>query len=399
MKPTQTTIGVFFGSRSPEHDVSIITGQLVLKGLRDMGYEAVPIYLSKEGGWYIAEELGSIEFFKGNDVNEKLSKLAQYTINLEESRGGIVFESSGFFKKGRIAINLAFPALHGPYGEDGTLQGLFEMFNVAYVGCGVTASALAMDKVITKNLYERVGIPTTDFVSFTKNEWHEYKKDILEQGKRLGFPLFVKPARGGSSIGIAKVETSDDLEFAVEVALHYDSKALIEKGVPNVADITVALLGNGALIKTSLIQESSFKDGFFTYEEKYLKEGGAQLGRAEKNITIPAKLDEKVRKNVENIAKDIYLNFECSGTARIDFLVDRQTNTMYANEINTMPGTLYHHLWEKSGVPLRELLKTLIRLAKERHAERDKITYTFDSNILSRANSRKLTSKLQSDNS
>lgn len=382
------TVGVFFGSRSPEHDVSIITACLIIKTLKQMGRSVVPIYIDKDGGWHIDERLGDIEFFKNPAYREVLKKMPRWFLDEEASHGRIVLKQKKVLGK-TITIDLAFPALHGSYGEDGTIQGFFEMFNVPYAGCGVTASAIAMDKVVTKLLYRSQNIPTANFIFFTTHEWQNEKERIMREAQALRYPLFIKPARLGSSIGISKVANEKELEFAAEVALHYDTKVIIEEMVPNLMDITCAVLGNDEPI-ASLLQESAFEGDFFNYEEKYIKSGGAQTGNAEKKIIIPAQLNEQTTKEIQNAAVRIFKLFGCSGMARVDFLYDKSTQTWYANEINTIPGTLYHHLWKASGISFEELLQRLINLAEETHRQKNSVTTAFASDILKQAASEKL---------
>lgn len=379
-------IGVFFGSRSPEHDVSIITAQLIISGLRGLGYTVVPVYLSKEGEWLLGEDLGDLKTFTDPKRQIEPRRHRRYYLDLEESRGQIVFRKKGLWGK-EIIIDLAFPAFHGSYGEDGTVQGLFEMFGIAYVGCDVTSSALTMDKVLTKLLYQAYQIPTTKFLSFSESKWQENSGEILRQiREELHGPVFVKPARLGSSIGIAKVadKNTKDLEYRIEVAQHYDPKVLVEEAVENLVDITCSVIGNEEA-QPSLLQESRFDSEFFGFEEKYLKGGGAQLGKAQNKIIIPARLDEKVTGEIRALAVKIFRLFGCSGIARVDFLFDRQTGKYYANEINTLPGTLYHHLWKKSGIEFGELLEKLIGFAQSRSAVRKKHISSFESDILRQA--------------
>ena len=386
------TIGVFFGSRSPEHDVSIITGELIISGLKKLGYNVVPIYLDKEGRWCTDDKLGSIEFFQKAD-RKILPKFSRFYLDLEASRGKIVFRKKGLAGK-KIIVDLAFPAFHGRFGEDGTIQGLFEILDVPYVGCDVASSAVTMDKVLTKLMYQALEIPSVPFVFFQTEDWQSQKPQILQGIKnKLKWPVFVKPSRLGSSIGIAKVSNEKELEFAIEVGLHYDEKVLVEQGVENLMDVTCAVLGNENPIP-SLLQESAFSDEFFSYEEKYLKEGGAQLGRAEKNIIIPARLDPEKTKEIRNLAVQVFKDFGCSGIARVDFLYDKKEDKIYANEINTLPGTLYHHLWNKSGVRLPELLTKLIQFAESRHEKQKKLISIFESEILKQAGAGKLKLKI-----
>lgn len=383
-------IGVFFGSRSPEHDVSIITGQLIISELKKLGYMVTPIYLSQAGNWYIDEKLGSLKFFTSNEKLNELKKMHSWQLELVANSGKMTFGRSALLGKGKkISIDVAFPAFHGANGEDGTVQGIFELLNVPYVGCDVLSSALAMDKAITKMIYRSEGILTTNYFYFNQSEWEKNKNKIIDKAHNLKWPVFVKPARLGSSVGIAKVKEQADLENACEVALHYDEKVVIEESVENMSDITCAVLGNDDPIP-SLVQEAIFSGEHFSYEDKYLENGGAQLGNAQDRIIIPARLADARTKEVQALAVSIFKIFGCSGTARIDFLYDKQLDRIYANEINTLPGTLYHHLWEKSGIKISELLRKLIIFSLDRYEMKKKTTYFFDSDILKFANSVKL---------
>lgn len=403
-------IGVFFGSKSPEHDVSIITAQLVIGGLKKLGYHVTPIYITKQGRWMVGEDLGSLKFFADPSfakVSESKpdKKFVEYYLDLEESVGKMVFKKKGLLGQS-VSIDLAFPALHGSYGEDGTIQGLFEMFGVPYVGCDIASSVISMDKALTKIMMQQHSVSTSKFFYFTKTDWQENlarssgqsgKQAILLRAKNeLAWPVFVKPVHLGSSIGIAKVKDQDlkDLEFRIEVALRYDNKVIIEEGVNNVMDVTCCVMGNETLT-TSLLQESVFSSDLFGFEEKYLKDGGAQLGKAENSLVIPARLDEKITKSIQETAKEVYKALGCSGIARVDFLVDKQSKKFYANEVNPLPGTLYHHLWKASGLELEDVLKSLIRLAEEKYAEKRSLNITFESNILKQLSGGKFGGKLK----
>jgi D-alanine-D-alanine ligase len=383
------TIGVFFGSRSPEHDVSILTGQLIISGLKKCGYNVIPIYIDKKGKWYSDSRLASMKFFTQNQTDLG-NQLESFNIDFNKSSGKIV-KQAGFLKVNAV-LDIAFPAFHGQNGEDGTFQGLCEMLNVPYVGCDVTSSAITMDKVLTKMIYKANNIPTVDFIYFNLNEWRIDKKNVIEKIKSLNWPVIIKPARLGSSIGISKAKNQKELEFGIEVALHYDEKVIVEKAIENLMDVTCCVIGNDDPIP-SLLQESVFESGFFSYEEKYLKGGGAQTGNATQSIIIPARLDKKTTKKIQDAAISAYKVIGCSGIARVDFLYDKKSKKWFANEINTLPGTLYHHLWKKSGVPFEELLKKLIGYAEERYQKKKQITYTFNSNILTQASSNKLSLK------
>lgn len=381
------TIGVFFASRSPEHDVSIVTGQLIISELRKMRKSVVPVYLSKKGEWMLGEQIGSFKTFSSDQPLPH--NLTEYYIDLEKSVGKMVFKKKGIFGK-EITIDIAFPAFHGANGEDGTIQGLFEIFNIPYVGCDVTCSALTMDKVLTKLIFKSNDIPTPLFTYLTTEQWKNDKEKSLQNIEHtLQYPIFIKPARLGSSIGIIKVKNKLELEQAIEVGLHYDTKVLIEQGIQNLADLTVAVLSDDKPI-ASLIQESAFSKEFFSYEDKYLNDGGAQLGNAENKLKIPAEIDEKNTQEIRELAIKVFNIFECSGISRVDVLFDRVSQKYYVTEINTLPGTLYHHLWKKSGLELSEVITTLLDTAQKRYQQKARLIHTFESAILKQADSVKI---------
>ncbi len=378
------TIGVFFGSGSVEHDISIITANLIISGLKGLEYNVVPVYISKQGKWCLGEDLGDLKKFAdpGKKIEEQ-GEYKEYFLDMEESVGKMVFRKKGIMGK-TVTIDLAFPALHGTYGEDGTIQGLFEMFGVPYVGCGVTASAISMDKALTKIMMRDAGIPTTKFTYFYKTLWDQAdgKKAIIEDiGKSLKYPLIVKPAHLGSSIGIGKAKDEKELEQKVEVAAYYDSKIVVEELVEDLMDVTCCLIGNDQP-KASELQESLFTLDLFSFEDKYLKEGGAQTGKSQRSVVIPARLDATMTAGIKEAAIQVYKILECSGIARVDFLVNRSTNKFFANEVNPLPGTLYHHLWQASGLEFPDLLKELIKFAQEKSQQKKLVNYSFESSVL-----------------
>jgi D-alanine-D-alanine ligase len=395
MSNDKSTIGVFFGSKSPEHDVSIITATQVIQALRAMDFSVVPVYIDTEGSFYLgpdtddpdSETLATIPYFR-DDRKDNLSQLPEYQLLTQDLDSGLSFRAETMLSTTTVEIDIAFPCFHGPHGEDGALHGLFDLAGIPVVGCGQAASTVAMDKALTKLLYQQFDIPTTEFMYFTQNEWGEFAEKIQEDLKYFSFPLFIKPARAGSSIGISRVQDEDNLSEAIEQALEYDSKVVVEEGVEDVADLTVALAGN-TNPEVSEVQESRFESDFFSYDEKYIEDGGAQIGGADKQVIIPADIEKEERKEVRQTAVEVFTNFELSGIARVDFLLDRETRQIYANEINTMPGTLYKHLWQESGTSFSELLRKLIRSAKQTHQQKSDLSFVFDSPILDHANTSK----------
>jgi D-alanine-D-alanine ligase len=403
MPDSESTIGVFFGSKSPEHDVSIITATRVIQALRALGFSVVPVYVGKDGAFFLGpetddpedESLASISCFRENREG-KLDSRPEYRLLTGRLNEGLMFQAKTFFSTTTVDIDIAFPCFHGPHGEDGSLHGLFRLADIPVVGCGQTSSAIAMDKVLTKLLYKQFDIPTTEFSSVTKSEWSESKDKTVTKIKDLDLPLFVKPARAGSSIGITRVNNEDNLSSSLNAAFEYDDKVVVEEGVEDVADLTVALCGAESP-EVSKVQESCFESDFFSYEDKYIEDGGAQIGGADKQVIIPADIRDEERKRVQKLAVEIFAKFELSGIARVDFLLDRDTRQIFANEINTMPGTLYKHLWEESGVSFAELLRQLIRSAKQTHQQTSSLSFVFDSPILEHAEGSKFGGVIDDD--
>ena len=383
-------IGVFFGSGSTEHDISIITASLIIGGLKGLEYQVIPVYITKAGKWMLGEDLGNLKMFTSPEKKVEDNKdYFEYYLDMQESVGKLVFRKKGILGKS-ITIVLAFPALHGTYGEDGTIQGLFEMFGIPYVGCGVPASAVSMDKALTKIVMKDAGVPTTKFVWFTRSNWSANQQSQLELiNQTLKYPLFVKPVHLGSSIGIGKARDEKELIQKIEVALHYDDKVIVEEAVENLMDVTCCLIGNEE-VRASVLQESVFKDDLFNFEDKYISDGGAQTGKATNNLIIPARLDEVTTKAIQEAAIKVYKALGCSGIARVDFLFDKQTKQFFANEVNPLPGTLYHHLWKASGLEFGPLLEELIRLAEEQYKTKREVTYTFESSVLKNLGGSKL---------
>jgi D-alanine-D-alanine ligase len=391
-------IGVFFGSGSVEHDISIITANLIISGLKGLGHKVVPVYITKTGKWMLGEELGDLKFLTDNlsRLSGTLPKLGEgkygrYYLDMQEPVGKLVFKKKGLLGKA-ITIDLAFPAFHGTYGEDGTIQGMFEMLGVPYVGCNVPASAIAMDKALTKILMRDAGISTTKFVYFNKQEWQTHQPSVIQKiTQSLKFPVMVKPAHLGSSIGIGKARDEKELVQKVEVAMYYDNKIVVEEMVENLMDVTCCLIGNDEPVASEL-QESLYSMDLFSFEDKYLKDGGAQTGKSQRSVVIPARLSETMTAEIKQTAQAVYKLLECSGIARVDFLINRQTQEFYANEVNPLPGTLYHHLWQASGVELPELLTKLIQLAQEKHQQTRQANRYFESSVLSNLNGSKFKS-------
>ena len=375
-------VAVIFGGRSAEHDVSIITAHIpIIQSLLAMGdHEVMPIYIAKDGSWYSDPAMNDLKYFKAFDFDARLAKLKKLQLLFD---GGLHIVWPGLVPK-TVKIDIVFPAMHGTYGEDGSPMGLLRMANVPFVGCDIFASAVAMDKVLTKQLLVAEGIPTPLYVWFLKHAWETKKGECLKDVAKVGlrYPLFVKPVHLGSSIGISKVKQVSELEHALEVVFHYDDKVLIEEGVPDLIEVTLPIMGNHDL-QLGAIERPLNESEFFDFGDKY-KAGGKKGGGVNNQYSeLPAKIDEKLAERVRKLGEKTYRALGCAGIARIDFLIDGANGEVFVNEVNTLPGSLYHHNWKQAGVSAIELIKNLLRLAEERFVERREITYAFSSEILS----------------
>ncbi|MCY4576840.1 MAG: D-alanine--D-alanine ligase [Candidatus Kaiserbacteria bacterium] len=384
------TIGVFFGGQSPEHEISIITGEFVIAEMKKMGLTVVAVYVGRDGAWYSDEKIAKLAFFKG-EYKKALAELPEYYLNLGRSEYKLALQQKGIFGAGKTNIEYIFPAFHGLYGEDGTVQGLAEFFQVPYAGCGIYTSAIAVDKVLTKRVLHALDIPTTDFLVVQKQEYDKGADAIEKQiHDTLGLPVFVKPARSGSSIGITKVKEVKDLRDALNLALYYDPKVVVEQSVEDVADVTCAVLSDGEGIHISEVQESLFTADLFDYSVKYLEDGGAQTGNAESNLVIPATISPEHTAQVKDISKQLFTTLEANGTLRVDFLLNKKTGELFANEVNTLPGTLYHHLWKKSGIDINVVLEMMLKDGMCRWNESREIHDDYATEVLTNANQAKL---------
>jgi len=309
-----------------------------------------------------------IDAFKAGRIP---NSLPEKIIVPDPSKGGLVVDSNSSSVSAKLDV--VFPVLHGSYGEDGTVQGLFELAGIPYVGAGVLGSAVSMDKVITKQLCEKAGIPVTPYVWFLSHEYRKDKKSLTSLVDReLGYPCFVKPANSGSSVGISKVHDRKGLAAAIKLAAEYDRKILVEKGIQNAREIEVSVLGNDDPV-ASVPGEIISSNEFYDYDAKYVD--------GKSRAIIPAALPRAVAKKIRELAVRTFKAVDCSGMGRVDFLVTKRSNTIYLNEINTIPGftsiSMYPKLWEATGLPYPKLLDRLIDLAIERHRQKASLKTTF----------------------
>ncbi len=365
--PRKVRIGVVFGGRSAEHDVSLRSAITIMSALDPDRFEAVPIGITRSGQWLSGGDpmqaltAASPMFHLGEGEEASTVSLdGDQTMSLVASAGSQASESvPGGFAEG---IDVVIPVLHGPMGEDGTIQGMLELAGVPYVGSGVLGSSVAMDKAMTKTILDQVGIPQLPWLLVTRTAW---RSDPAGESARiadaLGFPCFVKPANLGSSVGISKVKSPEDLAAAMDLAAHHDRRIVVEKGI-NAREIELAVLGNESPI-ASVAGEVVPHGEFYDYEAKYIDDTAELL--------IPASLDDSVLQRLQAIAVDTFVALDLAGMARVDFFVERETGRIFLNEVNTIPGftsiSMYPMLWAASGLPLADLVERLVQLAIERH--------------------------------
>ena len=383
------TIAVIFGGRSTEHDVSIVTALAsIIKPLElTKQYKVEAIYIAKDGAWYWDEKLKDINLYSSGAIQDFLHRTSPVSVQLD---GGMTLvKASGIAgRKTARKIDVVFPATHGTYGEDGSLMGLLRMANVPFVGCDMDASVLAMDKVLAKDIAARNDISVTKYEWVFRSDFARGTKQVLDNiEKNLKYPLFVKPAHLGSSIGISRATSRNELQNAVEVASHYDEKVLVEEEVPNLIEVTLPIIGNDQLKPALLERPMTKPEDFFDFETKYMqggKKGGKNGGTkgAQGYSELPAKLDDKLYKKAEETGLAVYKALGCSGIARVDMLINSKTDTVYFNEVNPLPGGLYEHNWRAAGIPSVELVQTLVRLAEERWTTQQQQNTVFSTNYL-----------------
>jgi D-alanine-D-alanine ligase len=364
-------VGVVFGGRSGEHDVSLRSAQTVMAALEASGHDVIQIGITREGAWLTEGDpmatlqAGSPLFAIGDggqrEDGEVLASVNALSIKANQSSAPAVIPASGWAGE----LDVIFPVLHGPMGEDGTVQGLFELAGLPYVGAGVMSSSVSMDKSVTKQLLAQSAIPQAPWLTVLRKEWQRFPDAIQADIEReLGYPCFVKPANLGSSVGISKVHDSSELPAAMREAGNHDRKIVIEKGI-NARELEVSVLGNDEPV-ASVIGEIVPAGEFYDYEAKYVDD--------DSELIVPADIPDDVADEIRAVAVRAFRVLDCAGMARIDFLMDRESHHIYLNEVNTIPGftsiSMYPILWEASGLPLPDLVSRLVELAVERHAER-----------------------------
>ena len=383
-------VGVIFGGESVEHEVSIISAIQAINKMDQEKYDIIPIYITKDREWYTGDMLKDIEVYEDLDLVKKYGK----NVVLYYKNGSYVLQNKKFPKGVVTDIDIAFPIVHGTNVEDGVLQGYLQSIGIPFVGGDVYASAVGQDKVYMKALFKDSDLPMTKYVWFYDCDYKNDSEEVIKKVNKLKYPVIVKPACTGSSVGIKVVDDESELVEAIDDAIQYDNKILVEEVVTDLKEVNISVVGNYEHQKTSEIEEVISANKFLTYADKYIGGGKGKLkgmkmpmktpskGMASANRKLPADLPEKMRKEVEEIAVKAFKVLGSAGVCRIDFLIDEKAKKVYVNEINSIPGSLAFYLWEAAGVKYTELLDELINIGIKDYKKRVSKTHSFDTNIL-----------------
>lgn len=373
MPQKKIRVGIVFGGRSGEHEVSLSSAKAIMDNLNPEKYEVVPIGITKTGQWLLGTEpaqlLAAGQAVQTDNTNANVTSV---TFTGDPTLGRLIPLKQGTQLGENGKLDVIFPVLHGTYGEDGTLQGLLEMANVPYVGCGVLGAAIGMDKEKMKMIFETAGLPNVKYLVYRRNQWERSPEEIMDEIEaQLGYPNFVKPVNLGSSVGINKARNRQELEHAMRVAAEYDRKIIIEQNI-NCREFECAVMGNDEPL-ASVVGEVVASNDFYDYKAKYIDN--------KSTVTIPANIPQQTSEEMRRYAVKAFQALDLNGLSRVDFFIDKDTEKVYINEVNTFPGftevSMYPKLWKASGLPYTELLDRLIELALERYEDRQRNRTSF----------------------
>ncbi len=374
---------VAFGGVSPEHEVSVLTAIQAISSLKESTYNLIPLYITKSGKWLTGEPLLELENYKDLSRLENDS-IACAFIKDEAGRTHLKQQdATGLFAKPKsYPVYAVLCAFHGNDGENGSFQGICESFNVPYTGSNVLASSIGMDKVKAKQLCEANQIPVTDSLDFYESDWEKDQETILKEAEMIGYPLIVKPCSLGSSIGVSRTENQEELIEAVEIAFRYDAHLLIEDAIQPLMEINCSVLGTAENCKASVCERPLGVTETLSFQDKYQSGDGADKGMASADRIIPADISPELTEEIRELSMKIFKTFGASGVARLDFLVNSETEKVYFNEINTIPGSFSFYLWEKSEISFSGLMEELIKIALTNHQQKNGRVLTYDTNLL-----------------
>ena len=377
----KTTIGVFFGGRSVEHEISILTALQAMYAIDASRYNVIPIYISKEGRWYSGEPLMSVSNYK--NMTALKSHCEEVYMNPEYGDYNLYRRKKPLFGSHIVAtLDVAIPALHGTNGEDGVFQGLLETIGIPFAGCDTLSAAIGMDKIVMKMVLEHSDIPVVDYVWFTDKQWATTRDKWVEKiENKIGYPVIVKPANLGSSVGIARADNRQELITKVEEASRYSTRLIVEDLVENLKEINCSVLGDCDDYTTSVCEEPIKSGKILSYEDKYMGGSKGESGMQASEKRIPADLSDEQTQRVRFLAGETFRVLSCHGVARVDVMIDDNTGAIYVNEINAIPGSFSFYLWEATGVPFDELMDKLVSLALKRKREQANKTVSYSQNI------------------
>ena len=379
-------IGVIFGSRSCEREVAIISAVQLMRHADREKYEIIPVYISDDGNWYTGDKLTDIQAYKPFRPDQK--GIIRVFPDLSSGSGALltIRKDTGLFAKEKTEIVARIDAyiivMHGLNGEDGTLQGLMELINVPYTSTGVAGSALGMDKIMMKQFFQGAGLPVLPGLSFTRSEFSRERGAVLNKvEEELGFPVFVKPANLGSSIGVSRADDTESLADSLELAFEYDRRVLVEKGLDKPIELNCSVMGYDDIIEASPIEMPLNNDEFLDFKDKYLASGGSK-GMASLHRVLPAPIEDELKNEIQEMSRTIFRMLDCKGVVRIDYMFDKHSEKLYITEINTIPGSLAFYLWENAGIPYSALIDRMIYFAEKAHADKNQSNYAYSSDIL-----------------
>ena len=379
-------IGVVFGSRSCEREVSIISAVQLMRHADPEKYEVIPVYIDENGTWYTGDKLKDINAYKPFRPDQE--GIVRVYPDLTSGSGALMklTKGTGLFSRDRTEIaarvDVYIIVMHGLNGEDGTLQGLMELINVPYTSTGVAGSALGMDKIMMKQFFQGAGLPVLPGLSFTRSSFSVDRETVLNKVEQeLGFPVFVKPANLGSSIGVSRADDKESLSDSLELAFEYDRRVLVEKGLDKPIELNCSVMGYDDTVEASPIEMPLNNDEFLDFKDKYLASGGSK-GMASLHRVLPAPIEDDLKNEIQEMSRNIFRMLDCKGVVRIDYMFDKHSEKLYITESNTIPGSLAFYLWENAGIPYSTLIDRMIVFAEKAHADKNQSNYAYSSDIL-----------------
>ena len=385
----KTRLGVIFGSRSCEREVSIISAVQLMRHVDPEKYEVIPVYIDENGNWYTGEKLKELKTYQ--PFRPESGGITRVFLDMTSGSGALLHYERGNGLFGRSQMEIAARAdvfivvMHGLNGEDGTIQGMLELANVPYSSPGVPGSAIGMDKIMMKQFFRGGDLPVLPGIPVSRSAFEENPEDVLKKVEsEIGYPVFVKPANLGSSIGVSRADDAEGLRDSLELAFEYDRRVLVEKGLDKPVELNCSVMGFDGEIEASPIEMPLSGIAFLDFREKYLASGGSK-GMASLHRVLPAPIGEELTKRIQELSRTIFRMMDLKGVVRIDYMFDRISGQLYITEINTIPGSLAFYLWEKAGVPYRELIDRMVSYARRAHEEKNRSNYAYTSDILKSA--------------